>query len=163
MVGLAGVRLTPLKGLRVDINDAWGDNMFNTFYTEADYLYPLNDDWKVRVSAQLTDQRAVGDANVDNAHERFWATQVGGVRGQVLYRDLTVTTAFSITADGNTIQTPWGSYPGYLSLIDRGIASPEDVDKAVRYGFGMRYLAAGPVLQKELSGLDVNLSASRAV
>jgi len=49
------------------------------------------------------------------------------------------------------------------SLIDRGIATPEDVDKAVRYGFGMRYLAAGPVLQKELSGLDVNLAASRAV
>ena len=49
------------------------------------------------------------------------------------------------------------------SLIDRGIASPEDVDKAVRYGFGLRYLAAGPVLQKEMSGLDVNCAASKAV
>jgi 3-hydroxybutyryl-CoA dehydrogenase len=49
------------------------------------------------------------------------------------------------------------------SLMDRGIASAEDIDKAVRYGFGMRYLAAGPVLQKEHSGLDVNLAASRAV
>jgi 3-hydroxybutyryl-CoA dehydrogenase len=49
------------------------------------------------------------------------------------------------------------------SLIDRGIASPEDVDKAVRFGFGMRYLAAGPVLQKEMSGLDVNFAASKAV
>lgn len=49
------------------------------------------------------------------------------------------------------------------SLIDRGIASPEDVDKAVRFGFGMRYLAAGPVLQKEHSGLDVNFLASSSV
>jgi 3-hydroxybutyryl-CoA dehydrogenase len=49
------------------------------------------------------------------------------------------------------------------SLIDRGIASPEDVDKAVRYGFGMRYPAAGPVLQKEMSGLDVNCAASQGV
>jgi 3-hydroxybutyryl-CoA dehydrogenase len=46
------------------------------------------------------------------------------------------------------------------SLLDRGVASPEDIDKAVRYGFGMRYLAAGPVLQKEHSGLEVNLAAS---
>jgi 3-hydroxybutyryl-CoA dehydrogenase len=49
------------------------------------------------------------------------------------------------------------------SLIDRGIASPDDVDKAVRFGFGMRYLAAGPVLQKEHSGLDVNFLASSSV
>jgi len=49
------------------------------------------------------------------------------------------------------------------SLIDRGIATPADVDKAVRFGFGMRYIAAGPVLQKEHSGLDVNFLASSSV
>lgn len=41
-----------------------------------------------------------------------------------------------------------------LALIDSGIASPDDVDTAVRYSFGFRYAAAGPVLQKELSGWD---------
>ena len=41
-----------------------------------------------------------------------------------------------------------------LSLIDSGIASPADVDTAVRYSFGFRYVAAGPVLQKEISGWD---------
>jgi 3-hydroxybutyryl-CoA dehydrogenase len=47
-----------------------------------------------------------------------------------------------------------------LSLIDRGIASPADVDTAVRYSFGFRYAAAGPVLQKEISGWDSMASAS---
>ncbi len=41
-----------------------------------------------------------------------------------------------------------------LSLIDSGIASAGDVDTAVRYSFGFRYAAAGPVLQKEISGWD---------
>jgi len=41
-----------------------------------------------------------------------------------------------------------------LALIDSGIASPQDVDTAVRYSFGFRYAAAGPVLQKEISGWD---------
>ncbi len=41
-----------------------------------------------------------------------------------------------------------------LSLIDSGIASAADVDTAVRYSFGFRYAAAGPVLQKEISGWD---------
>ena len=49
------------------------------------------------------------------------------------------------------------------SLIERGIATPEDVDLAVRYGFGFRYVAAGPILQKEMSGLDVTYLASRAL
>jgi 3-hydroxybutyryl-CoA dehydrogenase len=47
-----------------------------------------------------------------------------------------------------------------LALIEQGLASPEDVDNAVRYGFGFRYLAAGPILQKDLSGLDVHAAAA---
>ncbi|UCH48695.1 MAG: 3-hydroxyacyl-CoA dehydrogenase [Betaproteobacteria bacterium] len=49
------------------------------------------------------------------------------------------------------------------SLIDRGVATPEDVDRAVRYGFGFRYVAAGPVLQKEISGLDVTAAAGKSL
>ena len=37
----------------------------------------------------------------------------------MIFRELTITGAFSITASGNTIQSPWGSYPGYLSPIDQ--------------------------------------------
>jgi 3-hydroxybutyryl-CoA dehydrogenase len=50
-----------------------------------------------------------------------------------------------------------------LDLIDRGIATPEDVDTAVRYSFGFRYAAAGPVLQKEISGWDSMAQASREI
>ena len=46
-----------------------------------------------------------------------------------------------------------------LSLIDAGIASPEDVDLAVRYSFGFRYVAVGPIMQKEISGWDTTLRA----
>jgi len=45
-------------------------------------------------------------------------------------------------------------------ILERGIATPEDVDKAVMYGFGCRFLAAGPVMQKEISGLDVTYSVN---
>jgi len=47
-----------------------------------------------------------------------------------------------------------------FALIDAGLASPEDVDAAVRYGFGLRYLAAGPVLQKDIAGLDIHCAAA---
>jgi 3-hydroxybutyryl-CoA dehydrogenase len=50
-----------------------------------------------------------------------------------------------------------------LALIDSGIASPEDVDAAVRYSFGFRYAAAGPVLQKEISGWDSMARAAEEI
>ncbi len=124
-VGLFGVRLTPVEGLRIDVSNQYGVNTFNTFYAEADYLRPLTDDWKLRVGVQFTDQRAVGDALLPAARGQFyWTTQAGGARVQAIYRDLTLTGAFSITGAGNTVQTPWGSYPGYLSMID------QDFDRA---------------------------------
>ncbi len=50
-----------------------------------------------------------------------------------------------------------------FSMIDAGIASPEDVDAAVRFGFGFRYLAAGPILQRDHAGLDVHCAAATAM
>ena len=96
-----------------------GTNLFNTLFAQVDYLQPLGKDWKLRLGAQITDQRAVGNAFLTSAAEKYWAVQVGGARVQVIYRELTLTTALSITGSGNTIQTPWGSYPGYLSMIDQ--------------------------------------------
>lgn len=47
-----------------------------------------------------------------------------------------------------------------FALIDEGIASPEDVDAAVRFGFGFRFLAAGPVMQRDHAGIDVHCAAA---
>jgi len=41
-----------------------------------------------------------------------------------------------------------------LSLVEDGIATPEDIDTAVRYSFGFRYAAVGPMTQKEISGWE---------
>ena len=50
-----------------------------------------------------------------------------------------------------------------LSLVDRGIASLEDIDLAVRYGFGFRYVVCGPVRQRDLNGLVINHRAATQI
>jgi 3-hydroxybutyryl-CoA dehydrogenase len=50
-----------------------------------------------------------------------------------------------------------------FALIDAGIASAEDVDAAVRFGFGFRFLAAGPMLQRDHAGLDVHCAAAASM
>src|SRR5262245_42182103 len=117
-VGLFGVRLTPLEGIKIDLSNQYGVNTFNTLYAEGQYLLPLSQDWKLRFGAQFTDQRAVGDALLPPGNGKYWVTQVGGTRLEAIWRDLTLTTAFSVVGSGNTIQNPWGTYPGYLSMIE---------------------------------------------
>lgn len=50
-----------------------------------------------------------------------------------------------------------------LYLIGDGIISPEGIDDAVRYGFGFRFIACGPMLQKEMSGWDTNAIVGAAL
>lgn len=50
-----------------------------------------------------------------------------------------------------------------FAMIDAGIVTPEDVDLAVRFSFGFRYLAVGPVLQRDHAGLDVHCAAAATI
>ena len=50
-----------------------------------------------------------------------------------------------------------------LYLIAEGVVSPEGVDTAVRYGFGFRFIACGPIMQKEMSGWDTNYYVGSAL
>jgi 3-hydroxybutyryl-CoA dehydrogenase len=50
-----------------------------------------------------------------------------------------------------------------LYLVADGICDAEGIDTAVRYGFGFRFIACGPMLQKEMSGWDTNLLVGSAL
>jgi 3-hydroxybutyryl-CoA dehydrogenase len=50
-----------------------------------------------------------------------------------------------------------------LYLIEDGICDPEAIDTAVRYGFGFRFIACGPMKQKEMSGWDTNYYVASAL
>ena len=123
-VAMVGFRLTPVRGLKIEVSEQYGINTFNTAFVQADYSWPLSDELTLQLGAQFTDQRAVGDALVTTSAFRNWVTQAGSGQVALKWRDLKVTSGFSVTASGNTMQTPWGSYPGYLSIIQ------EDFDRA---------------------------------
>ena len=45
-------------------------------------------------------------------------------------------------------------------MINDGVTSAEGIDRAVRYGFGFRFVACGPFLQKEMSGWDTHFAVA---
>lgn len=50
-----------------------------------------------------------------------------------------------------------------LWLMHDGVTDAEGIDTAVRYGFGFRFIACGPILQKEMSGWDTNYAVGTAL
>ena len=53
---------------------------------------------------------------------------------------------------GNRLQ--FAVFRKAMHIVDKGIASAEDVDKAMRYGPGFRYPVIGPLQTADLGGLD---------
>ncbi len=42
-----------------------------------------------------------------------------------------------------------------ISLVEKGIAAPEDIDRVVKFGFGLRLALIGPLETADLAGLDL--------
>jgi hypothetical protein len=109
---LAGVQFQPLKNLSLGGYDYWVTNTFNTGYLAADYLWKLNADWGMRFQGQFTHQASVGDELIGS-----FQTWVAAGRIAASFRGFTGWMAVSETHDDERIRSPYGSYAGYISLM----------------------------------------------
>lgn len=50
-----------------------------------------------------------------------------------------------------------------VNLVQLGVASPQDVDAAIRYSFGFRLAVAGPLLQREHAGWDMSYAVAKSL
>src|SRR6185295_12372741 len=103
---LAGVRAAPSKPLTIEASTAYGIDTYNSALVQADYTVPLAERIALTVGAQYHDQGSFDTWNV-GAHARlsFW--------------DASVDVMFNQTGDGANIRSPYGTWPGYLSMINK--------------------------------------------
>jgi hypothetical protein len=111
----AGARFTPIKGLSFGAINYYVPDTWNIFYTEGNYTWPLTDTLGLKLQGQFTEQDSVGGDNLIGS----FSTRVGGAQASLSYNNFVFRTAFSITARTRNINSPYGSYPGYLSLIEK--------------------------------------------
>jgi hypothetical protein len=147
-LALGSLALTPIKDLLVYLGEYYGLDTFNTFFLKSEYTIPVSNDLKVQAGLQFTDQRGVGDERLGE-----FATWNVGAGGRVVWRGLTLGTAMHFTGAESDIRTPWGTWPGYLSLqvteFDRAN------EKAV--GVGLKYDFGGTLLPFALPGFSTQL------
>jgi hypothetical protein len=124
---LVGLRAAPWKPLVVDASTAWGVDTFNSALGQVEYTLPLAPDLDLTVGAQYHDQRSVGDELAGDF--RTWSV---GAHARVTYREAALDVMFHQTGDGASIRSPFGMWPGYLSMITL------DLDRADETAWGVR-------------------------
>jgi hypothetical protein len=146
---LTSLSLTPIKDLSIYAGNFYALDVFNTAFAKGEYTHTISPDLKLQFGLQYTDQRSVGDDRVGD----FTTWNVGAAM-RVVWRGLSLGAAGHFTGDDASIASPWGTWPGYLSLM------VTDFDRANEkaFGVGLKYdFGAGTLLPFQLSGLTVHL------
>jgi hypothetical protein len=111
-----GVRISPLENIHLGAINYYVEDTINIAYAELDYLHSFNDDLAIRVRAQFSHQQSVGDDDLTGSSFDTW---VLGGRLALSYHHFTLSAGFTTTDSKMEIQNPFGSYPGFVSLMRR--------------------------------------------
>ena len=109
---MAGASYNITDDLNLGALNLYSWDYFNTFYAEANAVWSFQQGQSLRLGTQFTHQKDVGDAIGGDFDTFVYSGKVSGS-----WRNAIVTLAFSSTDDNDRIRSPYGGYPGYLSLM----------------------------------------------
>jgi hypothetical protein len=109
--------------------DYYCQDVINIAYAEAKLGIPISESWRPKLALQFTDQRSVGS---DALTESEFSAQQVGVKADLPWKDALFTGGYTYVTDGNNMQTPWSSSPGYTAV------QVEDFDRAGEGAFLLR-------------------------
>ncbi len=118
------------------------DRMMGLHFFMPAYLVPL---------VEVVRSEATNTALADQVFEWMWAL---GKRPVQVKRDIPGFLA-------NRIQH--ALIREAVNMLEMGIASAEDIDAAIRYSFGFRLAAAGPLMQREHAGWDMSFAVAKSL
>ena len=111
-LSMAGVRFVFAEEANIGAIDQYSWDIFNTFFAEANGAWKVIGNAAVRLSGQFTDQRSIGDELVGSFDTYNVSLKSAASAGGAV-----LTLAYSHTDDNAGIRSPYGGYPGYLSLM----------------------------------------------
>lgn len=157
-MAMVGGRFQPNKNLDMGILNFYTFNTFNIFYSEINYTKPLKDKDGLKFSVQFTDQRSVGDELLATSP---FQTQVWSVVGKYGFNDAILRAAYSATSENASIFSPYGGYPGFISLMksDFNRAGEQAWMVGLSYNFSRIGLEGVSMITKFASGYNAETRA----
>jgi hypothetical protein len=101
------------SGLELGAIEYYSPDVINIFYTEASYDIKVSDARTLKLHAQYTSQKSVGDELLTGG--AFSAYQFGG-KAELATDTALLTAAYTETGRGTTMRSPWSGFPGYTSV-----------------------------------------------
>lgn len=135
-VSLLGGAWESDNGFEIGAITEYGWDTFNTFYTETSWAPQKSEKWSLRIGAQYTDQRSVGDELAGDYDTSAW-----GVKGSLGYKGAIATLALTEFADDAYLLSPFGGIPAYNSVIVSDFDRPGE--RAVRVGLSYNMARLG--------------------
>lgn len=91
---------------------AW--DILNAIYLEGDYTMDINENAKIKLSAQFINQSDIGDALAGKVDSNYLAGKITGIFGNFsAYAAYSTTDSNDDTVTHGGILTPWGGMPAY--------------------------------------------------
>jgi hypothetical protein len=120
--------VAPARSLEIYVADYYLPNAYNTGFLRAKYTPKLRPCLDGRFGLQGTDQRSVGDDRLGE----FATWNVGAGAALQWASGLSMGAAAHWTADDASIRSPYGTWPGWLSMIEI------DFDRAGEFAWGVQ-------------------------
>jgi hypothetical protein len=106
--------IKPRENVTLGITNHFVNDTFNTLYLEASHFRNLTEEWRLRLEGQFTWQSSTGSEGSSAGSFDSWNF---AIRGAASWKGAIFTLAGSFTSREETIQSPWGLWPGYLGLM----------------------------------------------
>ncbi len=131
-----GFGIRPLPELSLGAINHYVKDTLNNAYAGAEWYHQEDAGWGIRLASQFTHQRSVGEDRLTGDSFETW---VWDAKVAASWADALISVAVSITDDDERIRNPFGSYPGYLAMMQRNFNGANEkawgIATSVYFGF----------------------------
>jgi hypothetical protein len=155
---LGGLEFSPIDDLKARTSLYVVPELLASSYSDAVWTFGLMDDTKLRLSSQFMVQSGIGDQRLEEALGSEVDAWVAGFKGDFIYRGLTFTAGYTVNGEENGWQAPYGSWPGYTSMIVEDFNRAEEQAFLVGLSFDFAEVGAEGLVFTALAAFDLHVA-----
>lgn len=153
---LGGLELAPVDNVKARTSLYVVPNLLASSYTDGSWTLDLAEETALRLGGQFMVQTGVGDELMSSPVDAW----IAGVKGDFTYRGLTLTAGYTANGEDNDWQAPYGSWPGYTSMIVKDFNRAEEQAVLLGASFDFGSLGADGLSFTALAAFDTQVDSA---